>query len=66
MGASQPLLEKVQPYLDMMGKKVIPIGETGKGASFKMLVNIMLAQSMIIFSESVLLGEKMGIDKSFL
>ncbi len=31
-----------------------------------MLVNIMLAQSMLIFSEAVLLGEKMGISKDFL
>jgi len=66
VGAEKVLLASVQPYLEMMGKKVIPIGETGKGASFKMLVNIMLAQSMIIFSESVLLGEKMGISKEFL
>ena len=66
VGAEKNLLETVQPYLEMMGKKIIPIGETGKGASFKMLVNIMLAQSMIIFSESVLLGEKMGISKDFL
>lgn len=66
VGAEKALLEEVQSYLEMMGKKIIPIGETGKGASFKMLVNIMLAQSMIIFSESVLLGEKMGISKDFL
>ncbi len=66
IGAEKPLLAVVQPYLEMMGKKIILIGETGKGASFKMLVNIMLAQSMIIFSESILLGEKMGIDKEFL
>ena len=50
----------------MMGKKIINIGQAGQGASFKMLVNIMLAQSMVIFSESVLLGEKMGIDREFL
>ena len=66
VGASKELLEKVEPYLNFMGKKVINIGEVGKGASFKMLVNIMLAQSMIIFSEAVLLGEKMGINKEFL
>jgi len=66
VGSEKSLLEKVQPYLEMMGKKILHIGETGKGASFKMLVNIMLAQSMIIFSEAVLLGEKMGIDKDFL
>lgn len=66
VGAEQSLLSEIEPYLNYMGKKVISIGETGKGASFKMLVNIMLAQSMIIFSETVLLGEKMGINKNFL
>jgi len=66
VGAEKELLEAIEPYLNFMGKKVINIGETGKGASFKMLVNVMLAQSMIIFSESVLLGEKMGISKDFL
>lgn len=31
-----------------------------------MLVNIMLAQSMLIFSEAVILGKKMGMDRDFL
>ncbi len=66
VGAAQSLLEEVQPYLEMMGKKVIHLGKVGQGAAFKMLVNIMLAQSMVIFSEAVLLGEKLGIDKAFL
>ena len=66
VGAEKSLLEEVQPYLNRMGNKVLHIGETGKGASFKMLVNIMLAQSMAIFSEAVLLGEKMGLSKAFL
>ncbi len=65
-GGEASLLAEVEPYLNHMGKKVLHIGETGKGASFKMLVNIMLAQSMIIFSEAVLLGEKMGMEKDFL
>ena len=50
VGAEKSLLEKVEPFLNFMGKKILHLGETGKGASFKMLVNIMLAQSMIIFS----------------
>jgi len=66
VGGEASLLAEVEPFLNHMGKKVLNIGETGKGASFKMLVNIMLAQSMIIFSEAVLLGEKMGMDKDFL
>ena len=54
------------PYLDMMGKKTLRIGETGKGSSFKMLVNSMLAQSMLVFSETVMLGKKLGISGNFL
>ncbi len=66
IGGEKEIIKDVEPYLDMMGKKVLRIGEIGKGASFKMLVNIMLAQSMLIFSEAVLLGDKMGISKEFL
>lgn len=66
VGADKELLDILMPYLNHMGKKVLHIGATGKGASFKMLANIMLAQSMIIFSEAVLLGEKMGLSKDFL
>jgi 3-hydroxyisobutyrate dehydrogenase-like beta-hydroxyacid dehydrogenase len=66
VGATEEQIDPIRPYLDVMGTKVIPFGTVGKGASFKMLVNIMLAQSMIIFSEAVLLGEKLGISKDFL
>lgn len=66
VGSNKATLGEVEPLMNEMGKKVLHIGEIGKGASFKMLVNIMLAQSMVIFSESVILGEKMGIDRDFL
>ncbi|MEM9887018.1 MAG: NAD(P)-dependent oxidoreductase [Bacteroidota bacterium] len=66
VGGEATNLEVVQTLLKQMGQKVLHIGEIGKGASFKMLVNALLAQSMLIFSETVLLGEKMGLDKDFL
>lgn len=65
-GGDKATLATIAPYLEAMGAKTITLGTTGQGASFKMLVNIMLAQSMIIFSEAVILGEKMGLDKDFL
>ncbi|WP_020537538.1 NAD(P)-dependent oxidoreductase [Lewinella cohaerens] len=65
-GGDKATLATIAPYLETMGAKTIALGSTGQGASFKMLVNIMLAQSMIIFSEAVILGEKMGLDKDFL
>lgn len=66
VGGEQNLLEEIEPYLQHMGNKILNIGETAKGSSFKMLINIMLAQSMLIFSEAILLGDKMDIDKDFL
>jgi 3-hydroxyisobutyrate dehydrogenase-like beta-hydroxyacid dehydrogenase len=66
VGGEKKTLDEIQPYLNMMGNKVMHIGDIGKGASFKMLVNMMLAQSMLVFSEAILLGEKMGISKDFL
>ena len=66
VGGRSERVEEVRPLMEFMGQKVLHIGETGKGASFKMLVNAMLAQSMLIFSETILLGEKMGLDKDFL
>ncbi|HFA49944.1 MAG TPA: NAD(P)-dependent oxidoreductase [Bacteroidetes bacterium] len=66
VGGKKSVLKEVEPYLNFMGKKIMYVGGAGKGASFKMLVNIMLAQSMIIFSEAILLGEKMGMEKDFL
>lgn len=66
VGGEKSDLEVVEPLLNYMGKKILHVGSAGKGASFKMLVNIMLAQSMVIFSETIILGEKMGMDKDFL
>jgi len=66
VGGNKKSINEIEPYLSIMGKKVLHIGGIGKGASFKMLVNIMLAQSMLIFSEAVLLGDKMEIPKEFL
>ena len=66
VGGSEKEVKTIHPFLGMMGKKIMHLGACGMGSNFKMLVNIMLAQSMVIFSEAVLLGEKMGLDKSFL
>lgn len=65
-GGNKELIETIEPVLLFMGKKVLHLGETGMGSSFKMLVNKMLAESMLIYSEAVHLGQKMGIDDTFL
>lgn len=66
VGGEPAELAAARPLMEAMGQKILHIGATGKGSSFKMLVNALLAQSMLMFSETVLLGEKMGLDKDFL
>lgn len=66
VGGDADTLKEVAPYMDMMSNNTLRIGETSKGASYKMLINMMIAQTIVILSEAVLLGEKMGISKKFL
>ena len=61
--------EKIQDNLDLfnsMGKKNIFAGSISKGASLKMMINSMMAQSMLIFAENVKFGLSMGFDEKML
>jgi 3-hydroxyisobutyrate dehydrogenase/glyoxylate/succinic semialdehyde reductase len=65
-GGDKKDVDEVTPLLETMGKKVVYSGEHGKGASMKMIVNSLLANAMIAFSEAVILGESIGFGKQFL
>ncbi|MCF4101550.1 NAD(P)-dependent oxidoreductase [Gillisia sp. M10.2A] len=64
VGGEQEDLSEIQPLLDLMGNKTIHVGENGKGAAMKIMINQLLGQSMLAFSESLSLGIAMGIDKT--
>jgi 3-hydroxyisobutyrate dehydrogenase-like beta-hydroxyacid dehydrogenase len=66
LGGTQQQVDMISPLLEYMGRKIIHVGATGKGSGFKMLVNSLLAQSMLVFAETLHLGQKMGLDKDFL
>ncbi|BES72862.1 NAD(P)-dependent oxidoreductase [Marinobacter nanhaiticus D15-8W] len=66
IGGNQKDLDRVKPLLEHMGSKILHVGGHGQGTAFKMLVNAMLAQSMVVFSETALLGEKLGFDREML
>ena len=66
VGGAVEDVEQVQPLLEYMGKKVAHFGGAGNGAAYKMLVNNLLAQSMVAFAETYQLGIKMGLDKEAL
>jgi 3-hydroxyisobutyrate dehydrogenase/glyoxylate/succinic semialdehyde reductase len=49
-----------------MGRAVYHIGGHGMGTSMKMVGNLILAQTMVAFSEAIVLGESLGIPKDLL
>ena len=53
-----------RPVLEAMGKRVVHAGGHGGGTGLKMLVNLLLAQSMAAFAEALVLGEAMGLDRA--
>lgn len=61
--------EQIQPYKEIllaMGQKVIPFDKVGQGSAFKMVVNMLLGQSMVIFCEALELGNSLDLDQDFL
>lgn len=58
------LYDRVAPMLDVMGKSKFFLGETGKGAAMKLVVNMIMGSMMASFSEGLVLGNKIGLDQS--
>lgn len=66
VGGDIKTIEEVSSLFDIMGKQTLRLGKVGNGASMKMLVNQLLGQSIVAFSEALVMGEAMGIDKKTL
>ncbi len=60
-GGSENALSELQPFFDAMGKKTLYLNNVGNGANVKMLINLLLAQSLATFSEAMKLGLSMGL-----
>ena len=66
VGASHQTIAPFENILLQMGQKIIPFEKVGQGSAFKMVVNMLLGQAMVVFSEAIQLGLKLGIDPDFL
>jgi 3-hydroxyisobutyrate dehydrogenase-like beta-hydroxyacid dehydrogenase len=66
VGGEKADVEEARPLLEAMGKAVIHIGGHGMGTAMKMVNNLVVAQAMVAFSETVTLGEALGIPKDLL
>jgi 3-hydroxyisobutyrate dehydrogenase-like beta-hydroxyacid dehydrogenase len=63
VGGEASDLEACRPMLEAMGSRIVHVGGNGQGTSLKMVVNLLLAQGMLAFSEALLLGQALGIER---
>ena len=54
-------LQACQPFFDAMGKQTVHLGPNGMGTAAKMVVNLLLGEAMLAFSEALVLGQSLGI-----
>jgi 3-hydroxyisobutyrate dehydrogenase-like beta-hydroxyacid dehydrogenase len=66
VGGKREDMEFCRPLFDAMGKAVVHVGGHGTGTSMKMVNNLLLAGAMLAFSESMVLGETLGISRDAL
>ncbi|KAG9235828.1 3-hydroxyisobutyrate dehydrogenase-like protein [Amylocarpus encephaloides] len=62
VGSSPSLVPRLEPILQMMGKKMIHLGPQGAGLSAKLANNYLLAINNIATAEAMNLGIKWGLD----
>jgi len=62
VGGDEPVLERLKPLFDAMGKQVFRMGETGKGQATKLVMNLQIAMIFEGFAEALTLATKLGVD----
>ena len=55
------LQEQAEPLFDVMGKKTFYLGEVGRAAKMKLIVNMIMGGMMASFCEGLVLAEKSGL-----
>jgi 3-hydroxyisobutyrate dehydrogenase-like beta-hydroxyacid dehydrogenase len=62
IGGDEQAVEKLKPLYAAMGKKIFRMGETGKGQSAKLVMNLQIALIYEGFAEALTLAAKLGVD----
>ncbi|WP_419870850.1 NAD(P)-dependent oxidoreductase [Chryseobacterium sp. CT-SW4] len=63
VGGETKDLQRAEPYLQKLGKKVKHLGENGKGIAAKLSINYFISMIYQGLAETVLLSEKLGIER---
>jgi 3-hydroxyisobutyrate dehydrogenase-like beta-hydroxyacid dehydrogenase len=61
VGGDAEDVQTCRPFFEAMGKKIVHLGPNGMGTSAKMVVNLLLGEAMLAFSEALALGQSLDI-----
>ncbi len=62
VGGDAQVLERVQPYLQAMGKNIVHCGAQGNGQRVKAVNQVICALNILACSEGMLFAKQMGLD----
>jgi 3-hydroxyisobutyrate dehydrogenase-like beta-hydroxyacid dehydrogenase len=62
VGGDEAVIEKIKPLFEAMGKQVFRMGETSKGQTAKLVMNLQIALIYEGFAEALTLATKLGVD----
>ncbi|MCB2218804.1 MAG: NAD(P)-dependent oxidoreductase [Bacteroidetes bacterium] len=66
VGGKKTIVKYCAPLFKVMGKKFIHVGDAGQGSALKLVNNLLMGLSMYAFTEGLVLGESLGIDKALI
>jgi 3-hydroxyisobutyrate dehydrogenase len=62
-GGAEDDFRAVEPLLEAVGKEVTYLGESGMGATMKLVLNMLMGVQMPALAEAVVFGERAGLDR---
>jgi 3-hydroxyisobutyrate dehydrogenase len=62
-GGAPDLLERAQPVLAAMGRKIVPLGPVGSGATFKLINNFLCGAQLAALAEAMAWIDRSGLDR---
>jgi 3-hydroxyisobutyrate dehydrogenase len=62
-GGDEDDFRAVEPLLEAVGKEVTYLGESGMGATMKLVLNMLMGVQMPALAEAVVFGERAGLDR---
>jgi len=64
VGGDESSFLRAKPVLEILGRKALHCGGSGQGSAMKLVVNFMLAQTVLAAGEAVAIGQKLGLAES--